>query len=228
MPQDPGNAVATRNRKPPLLEYWRPPKGFVYTPSGGRNNQDLGESSTEFLPDLKRRDSSELPDHPAYRPSIISTSSSYSVTSNTTTSSSLAAQRRENRFTWADSKTTLIGIKDTREAASLKSVPWGCDEKAYDEKSKKVTVRVTEVHSPSMRMPLSGPPPAYLLSDYDAEDTLAPHWWQVQYWGLKKKLLAGFGVIATLVIAAVVAYEVYELNRYPNYSALNYTLVNQC
>jgi hypothetical protein len=70
-----------------------------------------------------------------------------------------------------------------------------------------------------------GPPPEYKL---DRDDTLAPNPWNPRYWGWKKwaALLVALVIIVVVIVVAVV--EVEKKNRYPNYSALTYTLADTC
>jgi len=70
-----------------------------------------------------------------------------------------------------------------------------------------------------------GQPPAYRIDD---EDTLNPRWYDVREWG--KKIFIGIGVaVAIIIIIIVVAVvEVEKANRYPDYSALSYSLSETC
>lgn len=70
-----------------------------------------------------------------------------------------------------------------------------------------------------------GAPPGYKV---DRQDTLNPSPWNVRHWSWKKwaGLLAAILIIIIIVVVAVV--EVDKKNKYPNYSALTYTLADTC
>lgn len=71
-----------------------------------------------------------------------------------------------------------------------------------------------------------GPPPAYKVSEDD--DDREPRWFDVQYWSKTRISLSVFGIL--IVIAIVVAVVVVEIrkNRYPDYSQLSYSKIDQC
>lgn len=68
-----------------------------------------------------------------------------------------------------------------------------------------------------------GPPPAYTV---DREDTLARPWWDFKSWGWKRFAALGATVVIVIVIIVIVAVEVTKKNKYPDYSKLNYSLVD--
>ncbi|KAG0646518.1 putative glycosidase [Hyphodiscus hymeniophilus] len=68
-----------------------------------------------------------------------------------------------------------------------------------------------------------GPPPQYKL---DRDDTLNPSPWNVRYWGWKKWAALIGGVIVIVVIVVVAAVEATKKSKYPNYSALQYSLAD--
>ena len=70
-----------------------------------------------------------------------------------------------------------------------------------------------------------GPPPAYKV---DADDTLAPHWWNVRHWSWKRWLVAGVALVLLIMIVIVIAVVVSKKNAYPNYSTLTYSLADTC
>jgi hypothetical protein len=80
-------------------------------------------------------------------------------------------------------------------------------------------------YSEGVNMVSRGQPPAYRIDD---EDTLNPRWYDVREWG--KKIWIGIGVaVAIIIIIVVVAVvEVEKANRYPDYSALSYSLSETC
>lgn len=69
-----------------------------------------------------------------------------------------------------------------------------------------------------------GPPPQYRLDD---PDTLAPKWYNVKRWGTKVWLAAAVIIGIIIVIIVVAAVEVEKKNKYPDYSALSYSLADQ-
>lgn len=70
-----------------------------------------------------------------------------------------------------------------------------------------------------------GPPPAYKV---DREDTLARPWWDVRAWGWKRFAIAGAAVAVVIIILVVVIVEVTKKSKYPDYSKLNYKIVDTC
>jgi hypothetical protein len=73
--------------------------------------------------------------------------------------------------------------------------------------------------------PMSGPPPAYML---DRPDTLSRPWWDVKAWGWKRFAIAGASLVIIIIIIAVAAAEATKKNKYPNYTKLNYKIVDTC
>jgi len=71
--------------------------------------------------------------------------------------------------------------------------------------------------------PQGPPPPTYKV---DREDTLRPSGWNVKYWGWKKFATAGAIVAIVIIVVVVAVVEVMKNNRYPDYSKLNYSLVD--
>lgn len=72
---------------------------------------------------------------------------------------------------------------------------------------------------------VQGPPPAYKVSENDDKD---PHWFDVRYWGKRTVALVVFGILVVIAIAVAVAVVEVKKNRYPNYSQLSYSKVDQC
>jgi hypothetical protein len=70
-----------------------------------------------------------------------------------------------------------------------------------------------------------GPPPSYSV---DRDDTLNPGAWNMRYWSWKKWAALVAGVIIVVVIIVIVVVEVEKKNKYPDYSALTYTLADTC
>lgn len=70
-----------------------------------------------------------------------------------------------------------------------------------------------------------GSPPPYKI---DREDTLAPYWWDMREWSWKKFMLLGVGIAIVIIILVVAIVEVEKENAYPDYSPLNYTLLDTC
>ncbi|KAE8449632.1 hypothetical protein EG329_007962 [Mollisiaceae sp. DMI_Dod_QoI] len=66
-----------------------------------------------------------------------------------------------------------------------------------------------------------GPPPEYKL---DRDDTLNHPWYNAKHWGKKAWLIVSGIIAVIIIIVVVVAVEVSKANRYPDYSALSYTL----
>lgn len=208
---------ATTPFKPPLLEYWKPPKAVVFAPSVVKvdesvdRNKQLDLETTEpqatFPSDLRDTNSQVQRDE-------------FDSGFNSIASSPVL-DRRNKRFTWSDSTTTLVGIKDLERTGSLKSVPWGYDAD-WGKRRPRVSEREIALSSANM-----GGPPAYGYR-IDDEDTLQPPWWQIQYWSPRKLILLGVGVAATIAIIVTIVVEVEKKNAYPNYNSLNYTMVDQC
>jgi len=202
--------------KPPLLEYWKPPKAVTFAPSVVKFNDNIDRN--------KQQDHNSTEQQQATFPSDLE-ETNFSIRSDDFSSgfnsiaSSPGLDRRNKRFTWADSTTRLVGIKDLERTASLKSVPWGHDAD-WGKKIPRVSQREIGLSSAKM-----GGSPAYRIDD---EDTLMPPWWQIQYWSLKKLIILGVGVAVTIAIVVAIAVEVNKKNAYPNYNSLNYTMVDQC
>lgn len=70
-----------------------------------------------------------------------------------------------------------------------------------------------------------GAPPKYQV---DREDTLGKPWYNVKSWGWKA--WTSVGVVLAIVVAVVVAVAVVvtKNNKYPDYSKLNYKIVDTC
>jgi hypothetical protein len=70
-----------------------------------------------------------------------------------------------------------------------------------------------------------GAPPKYTL---DREDTLGKPWYNVKSWGWKA--WTAVGVVLAIIIAIVIAVAVVvtKNNKYPDYSKLNYKVVDTC
>ena len=70
-----------------------------------------------------------------------------------------------------------------------------------------------------------GPPPEYKV---DRDDTLNPSPWDMRYWSWKKWAALIVGVVIIIVVVIIVAVEVTKKSKYPDYSALTYTLADTC
>ena len=70
-----------------------------------------------------------------------------------------------------------------------------------------------------------GPPPEYKV---DREDTLNPSPWDVRQWSWKRWAMLIVGVVVVIVAVIIIAVEVTKKNKYPDYSALTYTLADTC
>lgn len=53
-------------------------------------------------------------------------------------------------------------------------------------------------------------------------------WWKPRYWRKRTWAIVGVVVAVIIVIVIVVPVEVAQANRYPNYSTLDYSLVDEC
>jgi len=98
----------------------------------------------------------------------------------------------------------------------------------------KTTTKIDEMsywpknqYSEGVNMVSREQPPAYRIDD---EGTLNPRWYGVREWGKKIWIRIGAAVaVAVIIIIIVVAVvEVEKANRYPDYSALSYTLSETC
>ena len=69
------------------------------------------------------------------------------------------------------------------------------------------------------------PPPEYKV---DREDTLNPNPWDVRHWGWGKWAALVGGLVIVVVVIVVAVVEVQKKNKYPDYSALTYTLADTC
>ena len=63
---------------------------------------------------------------------------------------------------------------------------------------------------------------------FDREDTLNPSPWDIRHWSWKKWAMLIAGVVIIIVIIVVVVVEVTKKNKYPDYSALTYSLADTC
>src|SRR4051794_9417358 len=70
-----------------------------------------------------------------------------------------------------------------------------------------------------------GAPTAYKI---DRDDTLAPRWYDVRSWGWKKWAIAGATLVIVIIILVVVIVLVTKKDKYPNYSKINYKIVDTC
>ena len=76
-----------------------------------------------------------------------------------------------------------------------------------------------------------GPPPIYKEKVHVTEGDISgkPKWWDVKSWGWKKwAVFGGIGVVLLVVIIVAAAVVSTNKNRYPNYSKLNYRIVDTC
>jgi hypothetical protein len=72
----------------------------------------------------------------------------------------------------------------------------------------------------------NGPPPAYNTNG--VQEDRDPRWFDVRYWSKKALILSALAVVIVIVIIIAVSVVEVKKNAYPDYSQLNYTLVDQC
>jgi hypothetical protein len=72
----------------------------------------------------------------------------------------------------------------------------------------------------------NNPPPAYDLNSAQADRD--PHWFDVRYWSKKALVISALALVVIVVIVIAVAVVEVKKNAYPDYSKLNYSLVDQC
>jgi hypothetical protein len=77
----------------------------------------------------------------------------------------------------------------------------------------------------NIQMVPNGSPPAY---DYAIQDDRDPPWFDVRYWSKRTLILSALALVIVIVIAVAVAVVEVKKNAYPDYSKLNYSLVDQC
>lgn len=78
----------------------------------------------------------------------------------------------------------------------------------------------------NIQMVTNGPPPAY---DFNGvQEDRDPRWFDVRYWSKRLLILSALAVVIVIVIIIAVAVVEVKKNAYPDYSQLNYTLVDQC
>lgn len=70
-----------------------------------------------------------------------------------------------------------------------------------------------------------GGPPKY---EVDNEDTLSPHWWNLKAWRKRTFVFLALGLAIMIAVIVVIVVEVEKKNAYPDYSKLNYSLVDTC
>lgn len=78
----------------------------------------------------------------------------------------------------------------------------------------------------NIQMVTNGPPPAYDFNGVQGDR--APRWFDVRYWRKRTLILSVLAVVIVIVIVVAVAVVEVKNNAYPDYSQLNYTLVDQC
>jgi hypothetical protein len=76
------------------------------------------------------------------------------------------------------------------------------------------------------QMVTNGPPPAYDFSG--VQEYHNPRWFDVRYWSKRALILSALAVVIVIVIVVAVTVVEVKENAYPDYSQLNYTLVDQC
>jgi hypothetical protein len=81
-------------------------------------------------------------------------------------------------------------------------------------------IQMTDGYGRSM-----GPPPEYKL---DRDDTLNHPWYDFKYWGKRGWLTLVAVIVAIIVIIIVVAVVETKANKYPDYTALSYSLSETC
>ncbi len=86
--------------------------------------------------------------------------------------------------------------------------------------------RKTE-YDENIQMVHNGPAPsAYRTNDVGQEDD--PHWFDVRYWSRKAIIISIALIVIIIVIVIAVAVVMVKKNAYPDYSKLNYSLVDHC
>lgn len=78
----------------------------------------------------------------------------------------------------------------------------------------------------NIQMVTNGPPPAYGFNG--AREDRDPRWFDVRYWSKRTLILSALAVVIVIVIVIAVAVVEVKKNAYPDYSKLNYSLVEQC
>jgi hypothetical protein len=78
----------------------------------------------------------------------------------------------------------------------------------------------------NIQMVANGPPPAY---DFNGvQEDREPRWFDVRYWSKKTLILSALALVIIIVVVVAVAVVEVKKNAYPDYSKLNYSLVDQC
>ena len=72
---------------------------------------------------------------------------------------------------------------------------------------------------------LRGPTPEY---EIDRDETLNPSLWDVRHWSWRSWAILIAGLILVVVIVVIVVVEVMKKDKYPDYSALTYSLADTC
>jgi hypothetical protein len=90
---------------------------------------------------------------------------------------------------------------------------------------KEMSGQKTEVDH-NIQMVTNGPQQAYGLNS--AQEDRDPHWFDVRYWSKRALILSALALVIVIVIVIAVAVVEVKKNVYPDYSKLNYALVDQC
>jgi hypothetical protein len=78
----------------------------------------------------------------------------------------------------------------------------------------------------NIQMVTNGPPSAY---DFNGgQQDSAPRWFNLRHWRKRTLILSALAMVIVIVIVVAVAVVEVKNNAYPDYSQLNYTLVDQC
>lgn len=85
--------------------------------------------------------------------------------------------------------------------------------------------RKNEVEN-NIQMVPNGPPPAYAFNNIP--EVRNPRWFDVRYWSKRTLILSALALLILIVIVIAVAVVEVKKNAYPDYSKLNYSLVDQC
>lgn len=78
----------------------------------------------------------------------------------------------------------------------------------------------------NIQLVTNDPLPAYDLNS--APEDRYPHWFDVRSWSKKTLILSALASAIVIAIAIAVAVVEVKKNAYPDYSKLNYVLVDQC
>lgn len=78
----------------------------------------------------------------------------------------------------------------------------------------------------NVRMLNNGHPPIH--GHQGVPEDRDPYWFDVRYWRKRSFIWPALGLITVIVIVVAVAVTEVKKNAYPDYSKLNYSLVDNC